>query len=69
MQSQTAFFLLYRLIKFRDDAQLGRETFQPPTTGGQDPKRTVQGRRVAPADFVTWDTGNSTGFAADTSKV
>jgi len=60
------FFTLFRPSKFRDDAQLGRETFQLPTTGGQDPKRNVQGRsRVTPANFVTWDTG----FAADTSKV
>jgi len=64
------FFLLYRPSKFRDDAQLGRETFPLPSkTGTQDPKRNTQGRRAAPADFVTWGAGNSTGFDADTSKV
>ena len=64
------FFLLYRPSKFRDDAEVGRETSQLPSAAGtQGLKRNAEGRGTSPADFVTWDAGNSTGFDADTSKV
>lgn len=63
-------FKFNRPSKFRDEGQQGRGTsHQPSGTGTQDPKRNVQGRRPAPAAFVAWDAGNSTGFDADTSKV
>ena len=63
-------FKFYRPSKLRDEVEQGRGPLeQPGGTGTQQPESNVQGQRPAPASFIAWDAGNSTGFDADTSKV